>query len=36
MKLFEEEQELERYEETGEIPQDYKMREKLNERRAKR
>jgi hypothetical protein len=33
MKLFEEEKELEQFEETGEIPQDYKLRQKLTDRR---
>lgn len=36
MKLFEEEKELERLENTGEIPQDYKMRQKLIDRKHKR
>lgn len=36
MKQFEEEKELERLEEANEIPNDYRMRQKLNERRTNR
>lgn len=36
MRQFEEDKELERLEETKEIPSDYRMRQRLNERRAER